>query len=63
MRWNDEFCFLCLPKAQFLKALIINEPGKLFLFYIKNFAGNVIKLSVNKMKWTGFLDATCTFVL
>ena len=42
----------------------IYPPRDISYFDIKsNFAGNVIKLSVNNMKWTGFSDATCTFVL
>ena len=52
------------PAPGFSWHRIYTHPRDISYFDMKsNFAGNVIKLSVNKVKWTGFSDATCTFVL
>ena len=55
-------------EARFSKVPIINGPGKLASFYIKDrgfnsFASNTIKLSVNETKWSSLLARTRALIL
>ena len=56
------------PGAHFSKVPIINGPGKLSPFLIKDrgfnsFASNIIKLSANKTKWSSLLARTRALIL